>query len=148
MTQDYKIPRNEPGVAGSHTSSYGNAENPRYGEGVADTIDIPITVGGAAIDFPMYSVLNYNRATQALTKAVILGGVSNANCIAAQPIRAGAGVQLRAVVYVDGHWNSEGLIWDATFTTQQQKEGAFEASRTTILVSTKLFKDSAIDIPN
>lgn len=148
MTQDYKVPRNEPGVAGFSTFSVGNQENPRFGEGVADTIDVPVTVGGSAIDFPLYTVLNYNRTTKALTKAVVSGGNSNANCIAAQPIRAGAGVELRAAVYVDGHWNSEGLIWDASFTTQQLKEGAFEATRTTILVSTKKFKDSAIDIPN
>lgn len=148
MTQDYKIPRNEPGVAGFRTFSVGNTENPRYGEGVADTIDIPVTVGSSAIDFPLYSVLNYNRTTKALTKAVIASGASNANCIAAQPIKAGAGVELRVAVYTDGHWNSEGLIWDASFTTQQQKEGAFEVNRPTILVSTKLFKDSAIDIPN
>ena len=147
MAQDHKIPRAEPGVAGFSSFSVGNNEEPAYGEGVTNTIDVQI-VTTAAIDFKLYDVLNYNPTTKALTKAVVASGASNANCIAAQPIRAASGADFRAAVYVDGHWSMDALGWDATFTTDQLKQFAFTPSRSEILVSKRKFKDDAIDIPN
>lgn len=145
--QDNKIPRNEPGVAGFASESWGNNEEPRFGEGVADTIDIEVTTAGA-VDYKLYQVMNYNRTTKALTPAVVASGASNANAIMAMPFKTAGVVTARAAVYVDGHWAMDALIWDASFTTQTLKEGAFEALRTTILVSKKKFSDDAIDIPN
>jgi len=146
--QDHKIPRNEPGVAGFATESWGNNEEPRFGEGVADTIDIEVTAGAGGLVLPLYSVASYDRATKALTLAAVTAGESDANCLTAMPINLAANATARVAVYVAGHWSMDALNWDASFATQTSKEGAFEANRPTILVSKKKFSDDAIDIPN
>lgn len=146
---DNTIPRNEPGMAFFESASYGSPEEPRFGEGIAHTIDAEVT-GTAAVTFPLYSVLNYNPTTKALTKAVVSAGASNANCIAAAPITLANGVTSRFPLYVDGHWSMDALDWDASFTTEQLKQFAFMGTggRSEIKVSKKKFTNDAIDIPN
>lgn len=147
--QDKIIPRNEPGVAGFASESYGNNEEPRFGDGVAETIDVEVTNGsGAAITLPLYTPVFYDRAAKTLAQATVTGGESNANALTSQPINIAPGVTSRVSVYVGGHWSMDALNWHASFATQSLKEGAFEKNRPTLLVSKKKFSQDAIDIPN
>ena len=146
---DVKIPRNEPGMAKFASESYSSAEEPRFGEGVADTIDIEVTAAaGTPLNLKLYDVVSYNRATKVLAMAKITTGVSDANFILASSLVLAAGQTARFPVYVDGHWSMTALGWDATFNTDELKAGAFEKTRPTLLVSKKKFSSDAIDIPN
>lgn len=148
MAVDNVIPRNDPGLAGFSTESYGSPEEPRFGEGVADTIDVEVTAGAGGLELNLYDVVSYNRSTHAMALAQVSAGVSNAEFILASKVSLAANQTARFPVYVDGHWNANALGWHASFNSRDLKEGAFEANRDTILVSTKKFTSNAIDIPN
>lgn len=145
---DNTIPRNEPGMAHFTSASYQSAEEPRFGEGVADTIDVEVTAGAGGLDLKLYDVVSYNRATKAMDIAKVTSGNSDAQFVLASLVKLAAGQTARFPVYVDGHWDMNALGWHASFNSDELKAGAFEKTRPTILVSKKKFLSNAIDIPN
>lgn len=142
---DNKIPLNQPGIAGFATESWASAEEPRYGEGVAQTTHETVTSTGAAT-LPLYSVVAVDPATGEIKMAEYTTE-SDAYAILAAPAVFTAGQSMSLPFYREGHWSMDGLVWDASFDTDEKKAKAFEGSRSpTLYVSKKLFNNDAINI--
>ncbi len=146
---DYKIGQPEPTLAGFRTSSYSGPEEPFFDAGaeVVD-IDVPYTLT-AALDLPTYAVVNYDRETETIKAATVTAGVSDANAVLGMPLKGAVGETGRVGIHTSGHWNTRVLVYDASFTTDSLKEGAFEAAgRPMLRASTPKFSNDAIKIPN
>lgn len=141
---DNKIPLNAPGIAGFATESWSSAEEPRYGEGVPHTTHEEVTSVGAAT-FALYSVVSVSPTGQIAMAEYTTE--SDAYAILAAPAAFTAGQSMSLPFYREGHWSMDGLVWDASFDTDEKKAKAFEGSRSpTIYVSKKLFNNDTIDI--
>lgn len=65
MAQDNTIPHGKPGIASFESETWGNAGEPRYGDGPARTITRTVAVGGD-LDLPIYSVVSIISGVLAL----------------------------------------------------------------------------------
>lgn len=141
---DNKVPNNAPGIAGFASESWSGIEEPRYGEGVPTTTHRTVKSTGAAT-FALYSVVNI-AADGELSLAEFDGtDGSNATAILATAAAFTAGQSMSLPFYREGHWEQDGLVWDASFDTDAKKQSAFENTISpTIFISKKLFKDGAI----
>jgi hypothetical protein len=65
MAQDNTIPHGKPGIASFESESWGNAGEPRFGDGPARTVTRTVTAG-ADLDLPIYSVVSLIAGVLAL----------------------------------------------------------------------------------
>lgn len=146
---DNKIGQPSPATAGFRTSSYSGPEEPFFDAG-AEVVDIDVPYALTAdIDLPTYGVVHYDRATQAIKAATVTAGVSDANAVLGMPLKGVSGATGRVGIHTSGHWNTRVLVYDASFTSDSLKEGAFEtAGRPMLRASTPKFSNDAIEIPN
>lgn len=143
MAVDTTIPNGEPGVASFASETFGNANEPRFGDAPVTTTNITITASGAAIDLAIYSVLNL--AGTALADYNVTRDAGSANYILAEPISIADGDSMTVPVYRTGHWDMDALVWDASYDTEAKKKAAFEGSVSpTIFVGKKDFNSGAI----
>lgn len=139
-----KIPLNDPGIAGYRTESWEGPDEPRFGEGVLTTTHETVTAGDD-INLKLYSVITIQNGVIAM--ATHDGTESNAVGVLAAPIVMEEDQEMSVPIYREGHFEIDGLVWDASFNTDAKKIKAFEGSISpTIFVSRKKFKSSAIDI--
>lgn len=138
---DNKVPHNAPGIAGFASESWSGIEEPRYGEGVPTTTHQTVKSTGAAV-FALYSVVHIaSDGEMTLAKPT----TTRPTAILAAPAAFTAGQSMSLPFYREGHWEQDGLVWDADFDTDAEKKAAFEGSTSpTIFISKKLFKDGAI----
>lgn len=144
-----KIGQPNPAPANFRTSSYSGPEEPFFdAQPEVVDIDVPYILAGT-VNLSVLSVINYDRATKAVKLATVTAGVSDANAVLAQPLQGDAGDEGRFAIHTSGHWNTRALIYDATFTTNELKEAAFENSgRPMLRASTPRFSNDVIQIPN
>lgn len=126
MPVETTIPMGAPGVASFSSETFGNPDEPRFGEGVPTTTNITITASGAAINLPLYAVLN--AAGNALADYNDPRDAGCANYILAEPITIADGDSMTVPVYREGHWSMDALVWDASYDTDAKKAAAFEGS--------------------
>lgn len=144
MAVDTKVPMGKPGVAEFKSETFGNMDEPRFGEGVPHTTNITVTASGADISFDLYSVLN--AAGNALADYAATRDAGCANYITAQPVSILDGETATFAVYREGHWSMDALVWDeATYDTDAKKAAAFEGSVSpTIYVSKRKYNSDQI----
>lgn len=131
-----------PGVAMAGSEVVLSADEPRFGDGAAQTTICNV---GASVDLPIYSVISYDGTTIAL--ATNVADVSNAYGILAAPVLTGVGGATTVPVYRTGHFEMGALNWDASFDTDAKKAAAFEGGKSpTILVSKAAFDSANINI--
>ncbi len=142
MAVDTTIPHGEPGVASFASETFGNKNEPRFGDGEAKTTNITVTAG-ADISLGLYSVLNL--AGNALADYNASRDAGCANFILAEPINILNGATMTFAVYRTGHWDMDALVWDASYDTDAKKKAAFEGSLSpTIFIGKKAFNSGAI----
>ena len=143
MAVDTKVPMGKPGVAEFKSETFGNMDEPRFGEGVPTTTNITVTASGADISFDLYSVLSSTGGALADYAATRDAGC--ANYIAAQPVSILDGETATFAVYREGHWSMDALVWDASYDTEAKKAAAFEGSVSpTIYVSKRAYNSDQI----
>lgn len=142
MTVDTTIPHGEPGVASFASETFGNKNEPRFGDGEAKTTNITFTPGASG-SLALYSVLNL--AGSALADWNVTRDAGCANYILAEPVVLTNGVPITVPVYRTGHWDMDALVWDASYDTEAKKKAAFEGSVSpTIFIGKKAFNSGAI----
>ena len=141
MAQDNTIPLGKPGIASFESESYGNAAELLFGDTPAVVTDVATVTAGAAIDWPLATVVNI-AANGAITKAVVAAGVSNGNAITAAPIVMANGQSMSIPIYKAGHFRQQALTFDATFTTDALKKLAVPGAPM-ILISKAKYVDDA-----
>lgn len=133
MAVDSTIGPGKPGVASFASETFGGPAEPRFGDQEAVVTEISITASGAAIDLPLYSVIN---GTGVLADWNAIPDAGTADYILAEPILIADGDTMVVPVYRSGHWNMDALNWDASYDTDAKKAAAFEGSVSpTIFVS-------------
>lgn len=125
MSVDTTIPFGKPGVASFASETFGNKNEPRFGDAPAEVTNITFTPGTTA-DLALYSVLNLAGSALADWNASRDAGC--ANYILAAPISMVNGVAMTVPVYRSGHWDMNALVWDASYDTDAKKKAAFEGS--------------------
>lgn len=142
MAVDTTIPNGKPGVASFASETFGNANEPRFGDGEAKTTNITFTPGSTA-SLALYSVLNLAGSALAVYNAIRDAGC--ANYILAEPIDMVNGVAMTVPVYRTGHWDLDALVWGASYDNDVKKKAAFEGSLSpTIFIGKKAFNSGAI----
>ena len=143
MAVDNKIPYGEPGVAGFAKESWGNRQAWLFGDTPAlTTKTVSFTAPGTPLAITFLDVLAEDGAAAAQAGAT---APDRANYIAATTITIPATETKQVPVYVAGHFEQEALGWDASYTTDAQKQAAFQGSISpTIFVSKGKFDSDAI----
>lgn len=143
MAVDNKVPYGDPGVANFEKESWGNRQNWQYGDTPALTSKtVSFTASGSDLEISFLDVLAVDGGAAAQNGA---GAADRANYIAATTITIADGETKSVPVYVQGHFEMEALGWDATYTTDAQKEAAFQGSISpTIFVSKSKHDSDAI----
>jgi hypothetical protein len=145
---DEKIPYQDVAGAKFATRSYSGPLEP-YFDLSAEVIDIDVPyVLGADTNLAAFTPVNYNKTTKAITKAVFASGNSNATHVLGQPLQGLNGATGRVGLKTSGHFAMDGLVWDASFDTDDKKQFAFAAAGDNIRVSKRKFSNDVIDIPN
>lgn len=136
---DTIIPASAPGVASFQTESFGNAPEPRFGDGNSPTQTVK---AAGAMNLPLYQVVSYDGTTIAVATA------TNAYGILTAPVLLTAGQETAVDVYVGGHWRMDALKFGPAYTTDQLKIDAFRAGAKNpgILVSKAKFNDNQIAV--
>jgi len=125
MTVDTTIPFGAPGIASYASETFGNKQEPRFGDGEVTVTNLTITPN-ATRDLALYSVLNLAGTALADWNASRDAGC--ANYILAAPVSLVNGVEITVPVYRSGHWDMGALVWDSTYDTEAKKKAAFEGS--------------------
>lgn len=146
---DERIIHPDVAAAGVTSRSYVGIEEPVF-DLSAQIIDQDFPyVLAADTDLPVFSVVSYNPTTKAIALAQYSAGASNANLVLKQPLKGLSGATGRFAAATQGHWNSRGLTWHASFDTRDKREGAFRDSKYPLnLVSTTRFSSDVIENAN
>lgn len=133
-----------PGVAMAGSEVVLSADEPRFGDGAAQTTICNV---GAEVELPIYSVISYDGTTIALAEMAGDPAASNAYGILAAPVLTGVGGATTVPVYRTGHFEMGALNWDDSFDTDAKKAAAFEGGKSpTIFVSKAAFDSANINI--
>ena len=141
MAHDNTIPLGKPGIASFESESYGNSAELLFGDTPAVVTDVATVTAGAAIDWPLATVVNI-AANGAITKAVVAAGASNGNAITAAPIVMANGQSMSIPIYKAGHFRQQALTFDATFTTDALKKAAVPNAPMILISKAKYVDDN------
>ncbi len=136
---DTKIPQINPGIAEVRTESFSGPMEPRFGDGEVTTTSVTTAVATGDVDIPIYSVVNKD--------CTLAENGTPAYGITAAPLSLASGQKTTMPVYRTGHWSMDALNWHTSFTTDLQKQTAFEDGKSpTMFVSKKDVNADAINI--
>ena len=136
---DITLPQGAPGIASFATETIGNSEEPRFGDAPASTTTVNV---GPNVNLPLYAVVSYDGTTIALADQATAG---SAYGILTAPVVTAAGENTTVDVYRSGHWDTNALVWDASFTTDEQKIKAAEGGASPMLLfGTKAHTSEAV----
>ena len=131
-----------PGIAAFASSTFGNIREPRFAQEppVAYRKTRITNGGGAAMNLAAWSVVG---AAGLATEAA---GVSNALGILPYPVSIAAGQSADVELIVQGSFDYQALVWDASFGTDAEKLAAFDnrPSPINIILGTHAFTSDGV----
>lgn len=126
MPVNTTVPFGEPGIASFASETFGNEQEPRFGDAPATVTNVTFTPT-AALTLPLYAVLNLAGSAMAVWNAVRDSGCAN-YILAAGINGAASGVPATVPVYRSGHWDMGALVFHSSYDTDAKKKAAFEGS--------------------
>lgn len=136
MTVDTTIPHGEPGVADHREEIFGGPTEAMFGDMPVQTINVDITAAGADRTLALYSVLS-GEADGILADWNASRDAGSADFILATAVTIADGETATVPVYVQGHFNMDALVWDASYDTDAKKKDAFVGGDYPMLLCSK-----------
>lgn len=124
MAVDTNIPIGDPGVADFKEEKFGGPAEWRFGDMPLQTINVSITASGANRTLAFLSVLN-GEGNGILADWNVTRDAGSADYILATSVTILDGETAIVPVYVQGHFNMDALVWDASYDTDAKKAAAF-----------------------
>lgn len=124
MAVDTTIPHGKPGVAEFKEEIFGGPTEVMFGDMPVQTINVSITASGADRTLALYSVIN-GEGDGLLADWNAVRDAGSADMIIAEPVTILNGETAVVPVYVQGHFNMDALVWDASYDTDAKKKDAF-----------------------
>lgn len=124
MAVDTNIPIGDPGVADFKEEKFGGPAEWRFGDMPLQTKNVTLTASGADRTLAFLSVLS-DEKDGVLADWNATRDAGSADYILATAVTIPDGESVTVPVYVQGHFNMDALVWDASYDTDAKKESAF-----------------------